>query len=119
MIKSYIWSFGARFSHIVLIFSFIISYILSEFDSLLYFHAAFGVVFGVAVIFRIVWGFIETKYSKFSDFKFSGLGGYFLSFFGKKEKFIGHNPASSIAIIIMLSLGFVCVISGIILYGID
>ncbi|CUU87943.1 DUF4405 domain-containing protein [Campylobacter hyointestinalis subsp. hyointestinalis] len=119
MIKSYIWSFGARFSHIVLIFSFIISYILSEFDSLLYFHAAFGVVFGVAVIFRIVWGFIGTKHSKFSDFKFYGLMAYFRSFFGKKEKFIGHNPASSIAIIIMLSLGFVCAVSGLMLYAID
>ncbi len=119
MIKSYIWSFGARFSHIALIFSFIISYILSEFDSLLYFHAAFGVVFGVAVIFRIVWGFIGTKHSKFSDFKFHGLMAYFHPFFGKKEKFIGHNPASSIAIIIMLSLGFVCAVSGLMLYAID
>ncbi len=119
VIKSYIYSFAARFSHIALILGLAISYLLSEFDGLLYFHAAFGVIFGVAIIFRIIWGFIGTKYSKFSDFKFSGLGGYFLSFFSKKEKFIGHNPASSIAIIIMLSLGFICVISGLMLYGID
>ena len=91
----------------------------SEFDDLVYFHAAFGVIFGVAIVFRIVWGFIGTKYSKFSDFKFQGLISYFGSFLGKKERFIGHNTASSIASIIILALGFVCVLSGLVLYGVD
>lgn len=119
VIKSYIWSFAARFSHLALILSFALAYVFSEFDDLVYFHAAFGVIFGVAIVFRIVWGFVGTKYSKFSDFKFQGLISYFGSFLGKKERFIGHNPASSIAIIMILALGFVCVLSGLVLYGLD
>ena len=119
MIKSYIWSFATRFSHLALILSFVLAYVFSKFDDLIYFHAAFGVIFGAAVVFRIVWGFIGTKYSKFSDFKFKGLISYFGSFLGKKERFIGHNPASSIAITIILAIGFVCVLSGLVLYGVD
>lgn len=119
MIKSYIWSFATRFSHLALILSFVLAYVFSKFDDLIYFHAAFGVIFGAAVVFRIVWGFIGTKYSKFSDFKFKGLISYFGSLLGKKERFIGHNPASSIAITIILAIGFVCVLSGLVLYGVD
>lgn len=119
VIKSYIWGRGVRFSHFWLILSFAGAYIFSDIKNGLYLHASFGALFGVALIFRIVWGFIGTKFSKFSDFDFRDLFGYFTSFFGQKKRYLGHNPASSIAIILMLILGLACTFSGLVLYGID
>lgn len=33
----------------------------------------FGLLFGVLVILRIIWGFVGTKYSGFKDFELKGL----------------------------------------------
>lgn len=119
VIKSYIWGFGLRFSHLWLILTFIFAYILSDMKGALYWHIVFGALFALALVFRIIWGFIGTKYSKFSDFNFSDLFGYFASFFGQKKRYLGHNPASCAVIILMLILGLVCAGSGLILYGIN
>ncbi|GEM_PF-271251 len=119
MKKIYVWSFAARFSHVVMAVALALAYITSDFDRLLYFHAVLGVVFGVAVAMRLVWGFVGTVHSRFCDFKFGGVAEYFLSFFGKKQRFLGHNPASCVAIVLMLLLGVVCAVSGLALYGVD
>ncbi|WP_163280201.1 cytochrome b/b6 domain-containing protein [Campylobacter fetus] len=119
MTKSYIWSFGSRFCHIALIVSFALSYILIEIGASLYYHAVFGVVFGVAIAFRVIWGFIGTKYSKFSDFKFKGIMEYLLPTHTQEKHYTGHNPASSIAAVVIMVLGAIVLVSGLMMYGLS
>jgi len=121
MTKSYIWTFVTRFAHILLMLTFAISYILGDFERLLPLHVAFGLTLGVLLFFRIIWGFIGPKYSKFSDFNFSfeDLKEYLLSPFSKTKEYIGHNPASSYAIVGMFVVGFLTIVSGLLVYGIQ
>ena len=119
MNKSYIWGFGSRFCHITLIISFILSYLFIETETSLYYHAVFGIVFGVAIAFRVIWGFIGTKYSKFNDFKFKGIMEYLLPTYSQKKHYTGHNPASSIAAVVIMVLGTIVLVSGLMMYGLS
>ncbi|MDD6055324.1 MAG: cytochrome b/b6 domain-containing protein [Helicobacteraceae bacterium] len=108
--KSYIWSFVNRFLHIILIVTFFGAFLLE--DANVYLHSSLGIIFGVAVLMRIVWGVFGSRYSKLWDLKISGIFAYFVSILGEKKRYVGHNPASSLAIILMLILGVMLVISG-------
>ncbi len=113
VIKSYIWTFTNRFLHFVLILSFALSYLFAKLEGFLSLHFFFGILFGVAVLLRIIWGFVGTKYSRFCDFEWRGVFDYFKSILThKSHHFIGHNPASSIAIVLMLILGLFTVFCG-------
>lgn len=119
--KSFIWPFINRLSHILLILFFALAYILSGFDKLIKYHGAFGLLVGVIFFFRFFWGYIGPKYSKFKDFdfSFSHLKEYMFSVIWKKKEYIGHNPASSFAIIAMMVFTVLALLSGLIAYGID
>ena len=121
MTKSYIWPFVNRFAHILLMLFFAASYILGDFDKLLSYHVAFGLALGVVFLFRTIWGFIGPKYSRFSDFNFSinDLKSYLLTPFSKTKEYIGHNPASSYAIVFMIIVAFLTIITGLLAYGIQ
>ncbi|MDE7217162.1 MAG: cytochrome b/b6 domain-containing protein, partial [Helicobacter sp.] len=116
MIRSYIWSFFNRFVHVVMIISFTLAYCLEDFLPI---HIFFGTLFGAAVVLRIVWGFVGTRHSRFADFPYRGVLGYLASVFGAKRRFVGHNPASSWAIVLMLFLGICTAISGMLEAGIS
>lgn len=116
VIESYIWSFFNRFVHVVMIVSFALAYCVQDFLPI---HIFFGTLFGAAVVLRIVWGFVGTKHSRFADFPYRGVLGYLASVFGAKRRFVGHNPASSWAILLMLFLGICTAISGMLEAGIS
>lgn len=115
MIRSYIWSFFNRFLHVVLIISFALAYCIKDFLPI---HIFFGALFAVAIVLRIVWGFVGTKHSRFADFPYRGVLGYLASVVGAKRRFVGHNPASSWAILLMLFLGICTALSGMLEAGI-
>lgn len=117
MTKSYIWGFINRFGHLALILSFSFAYFLVDFDSVFYYHAVAGVMFLALLLLRVIWGFVGTKHSRFKDFHYKGVFAYLLSILGKKQRFISHNPASSIAIIAMILLGIATSITGLLALG--
>lgn len=117
VIKSYIWTFVNRFLHYFLIASFSLSFLCIYFDTLIYFHFIFGILFGAGVLLRIIWGFVGTKYSRFWDFNFRGILEYLLSILGEKKHYIGHNPASSIAIVLIFMFGSITILSGMLTIG--
>lgn len=117
MTKSYIYPLANRLTHGVMALSLLLAYALVDFDRIFYYHGVFGVVFFLAIIFRILWGMFGSKYSRFSDFHFKGLKSYLFSVFGEKKSYIAHNPASSIAIVLMLILGVLTCLSGLVLWG--
>jgi len=119
MTKTYIWSLFTRLFHILIIISVGVAYIVSDFDNLISYHVAFGYMVGVLFLFRIAWGFMDVKYSRFKDFNFNikELFEYMTNVFGTKKEYIGHNPASSWAIVAMIILAILAVISGTVVYG--
>lgn len=119
MTRSYIWSLPTRLFHILLITFVGAVFIVADFENLLSYHVAVGFTIGVLFIFRIGWGFLDIKYSKFEDFNFKlkDLQEYMLNVLGNKKEYIGHNPASSWAIIAMIILGLISVFTGMVVYG--
>lgn len=117
MTKSYIWGFINRFGHLALILCFGFAYFLVDFDSIFYYHGVFGVMFLALLLLRVIWGFIGTKHSRFQDFHYKGVIAYLCSILGKKQRFISHNPASSLAIIGMIVLGILTSLTGVIALG--
>ncbi|NOX15889.1 MAG: cytochrome B [Epsilonproteobacteria bacterium] len=128
MNKSYIWPLTNRISHVLLIIFLATSYLLGDYKKLLDYHIAFGVALGVTFAFRFIWGYIGPQYSRFEDFDFSisNLKEYMLTVVsyifhvGKKSKeYIGHNPASSYAIVAMIVLTFLAIFTGFLAQGIE
>ena len=119
MTKSYVWSLFTRLFHVLLIVGIGFLFLFSEFDNLLSYHAVVGYTVGALLLFRIIWGFMDVKYSKFKDFNFNlrDLKEYMFNIFGEKKEYVGHNPASSWAIVAMIVLGVLSVFSGIVVYG--
>jgi len=120
MTKSYIWPLFNRASHILMILFFAACYLLADDDYISY-HVAFGLSFGVVILFRVIWGYLGPKHSKFKDFNFkvADLKEYLLSPFSKTKEYLGHNPASSYAIIAMIILAMLSILSGLLYYGIE
>ena len=117
VIKSYIWTFVNRFLHYFLILTFALSYFSADINALFAVHIVCGVLFGAGVILRVLWGFVGTKHSRFRDFQYRGILEYLASILGEKKHYIGHIPASSVAIILIFVLGFLVVLSGLLQYG--
>ncbi len=119
MTKVYTWSLFTRLFHMLLVTAVAIVYVISEEENLLSYHVAFGYFIGLLFIYRIIWGFMDVKYSKFRDFNFDlkELFSYMLNVLGDKKEYIGHNPASSWAVVAMIVLGLLSVVSGVIVYG--
>ena len=77
-------------------------------DSVPYaYHMISGIIMVSMVLLRIVWGFAGSKTAKFSSFRLnpSELFSYItLIVSSKSKRYLGHNPASSYAAILMMVL---------------
>lgn len=121
MTKSYIWPLVNRVSHVLLVVFLATAYLLGDADNLMEYHVAFGFALGVVFLFRTLWGFIGPKYSRFKDFNFSisELKDYMLAMFSKNKEHVGHNPASSFAIVAMIVFTFLSIVSGVLAQGVE
>ena len=93
-----------RLFHWFLFLSLVCAYILGEEEELLNFHAAFGYMAVILLLFRIVYGFAGPRYSRFRDFpvKISTIKLYFTNIKNGKQNFAGHNPASAVIMLAIL-----------------
>ena len=117
VIKSYVFPFFNRLLHLLFIACFALAYVLASTQKGFVSHAVLGVLFGALVVFRLVWGFVGARFSRFADFHFSGVWGYLRSVFSGKKPFTAHNPASSWAVVLIFALGILSTLSGLLLWG--
>ena len=88
-------------------------------------HVLVGYVFVTNLVVRIVWGFIGSKYSRWSSLlpgkNFSQeLKSYQASLkTGQAQTFIGHNPKGRISVIVLLLMLVVMMVTGLIRAGTD
>lgn len=120
MKKVLVWDIPTRIGHWLLAIAFILSFLTGDGEEQRLLHVAAGYAVGGILVFRILWGMAGTRYARFASFLFSPrdvvayLGGLLK---GKPNHWLGHNPAGSYAIYILISLGLATVASGFAVYA--
>ncbi len=110
-----VWDLPVRLFHWLLVLSFAGAWLTAESERYRDFHVMLGYSLLGLIAFRLVWGFLGTRYARFSEFVRSPLAAarYMKSLIsGKAEHYTGHNPAGAIAIVLLLLLGIASGISG-------
>jgi len=98
-----VWDLPLRFFHWSLVVAMSLSYTSGMLGgSYLYWHVHSGVVVLALVMFRVQWGFVGSKYSRFSSF-FPTIRDLRLYRSGL-WKGVGHNPLAGLWIVLMLAL---------------
>lgn len=114
IMKTYIWSIPTRLFHWLLATGLVAAYFLGEEEELLNIHSSIGYSIGILIIFRIIWGMIGPRYSRFRDFpiRLNSLRSFFMDMKKSKSGHNGHNPAASIVMIGIILTALLIVISG-------
>jgi len=109
-----VWDPFVRLFHWSLVAAYAVSYLTQEQEYEL--HVAAGYAVAGLVVFRVVWGFVGPRRSRFSDFV-QGPGrvfGYLISLLrGNAVRHIGHNPAGGAMIVAQLVLLVAISVSGV------
>jgi cytochrome b len=85
----------------------IIALLLGDDSPLFPFHAIIGLVLVFLVVFRVIWGFIGSRYARFSSLAHSprALATYVgTAIIGKSKRYVGANPGSAYAALAMMLL---------------
>jgi len=115
-----VWDPIVRIGHWTLVIAFFTAYITE--DDFLTQHVYAGYVVGVVICLRIAWGFVGTKYARFSNFVRSpaATGQYMGDLMASRAKrYLGHNPAGGAMIVALLFSLAGTVSSGLMLYAIE
>ncbi|OIQ00652.1 MAG: hypothetical protein AUK35_02035 [Zetaproteobacteria bacterium CG2_30_46_52] len=118
--KELVWDLFVRFFHWSLVASFTVAYLAAEYgyDDV---HEWLGYFLLLLVVARIVWGFIGTKYARFSSFVFP-ISTYIANIKSiltgnHKEHYYGHAPVAGLMVFVLISSLVVMGISGLVLLG--
>jgi cytochrome b len=115
-----VWDLPVRVFHWLTVFCFAGAYLSAESDDWRLLHVTLGYTMGGLVLFRILWGFIGTRYARFSDFVHgpARVRSYLraLAHRDAEQHYVGHNPAGALAIVALLALALAVTASGWALY---
>ena len=114
-----VWDIAIRVFHWTLFVCYAIAFISSE--NILKLHVIFGYSVLYLVLFRILYGFVGTKYARFSDFLCppAQIADYLKGLLiGRPKHYVGHNPAGGWMIVILLLSLLVLTLTGLKAYGI-
>lgn len=113
--KIRVWDVPVRVSHWLLAGSFAVAYVVAESERLRNVHVIFGYTTVGLIVFRIIWGFVGSRFAQFRSFAFGPAAaiGYLRSLATKQpQHFVGHNPAGSYAIYAILLMGLATGVTG-------
>ncbi|MEI6660565.1 MAG: cytochrome b/b6 domain-containing protein [Comamonadaceae bacterium] len=113
--KIRVWDAPTRVFHWLLVFSFAGAYLTSESERWSLVHITLGYTLGGLIAFRLIWGFVGTRYARFTSFVKgpSEVLQYAKSMATLKPKhFVGHNPLGAAAIVLLLVSGIAIVVTG-------
>jgi cytochrome b len=118
-IRILVWDVPTRVFHWLLVLSFTVAFLTAESERTRDIHVLSGYILLGLLAFRLLWGFIGTRYARFGSFLFSpGEVVSYLRSLAKRKPvhYAGHNPAGSVAIWLLLALGFASGASGVMVY---
>lgn len=110
-----VWDAPTRVFHWLLVFCFAGAYLTSESERWSLVHITLGYTLGGLIAFRLVWGFVGTRYARFTSFVQgpAAVVRYAKSMAsGKPQHFVGHNPVGAVAIVLLILSGIAIVATG-------
>ncbi|MCR4346650.1 MAG: cytochrome b/b6 domain-containing protein [Sulfuricaulis sp.] len=113
-----VWDPLVRLFHWSLVAAFTIAWLTGDEESRLHELAGYTVI-GLVLI-RIVWGFVGTRYARFSDFVYrpSVILSYIRELtLGKSKRHLGHNPLGGLMVLALLVSLLAAGITGLALEG--
>lgn len=113
--KILVWDLPTRLFHWLMVASFVGAFLTAESERWRDVHVVLGYTLVGLIAFRVIWGFIGTRYARFSSFAFtpSQTFAYVRSLLSAKpQHYVGHNPAGSWVIYGLLVLGVLAGASG-------
>lgn len=114
-----VWDPIVRLGHWTLVIAFSVAYLVEKPLNL---HVFAGYVVAGVVCLRIVWGFVGSAHARFSDFVASprAAWGYLASMRSHEApRYVGHNPAGGLMVVVLLLSLLATACSGLVLYGIE
>lgn len=115
-----VWDIPTRLFHWLLVTSFTAAWLTSESDRWLSVHTFFGYLMLGLLGFRLIWGVVGGHYARFASFMYSpkaGLAYVRQTLAGGAIRHLGHNPAGSQAVFLLLILGLVVCLTGVFTQG--
>lgn len=110
-----VWDLPTRLFHWLLAASFAGAWLTADSERWIAVHLTLGYTFAGLIAFRLVWGFVGSRYARFASFV-TGPGpvarylGSILTF--RPQHHVGHNPAGGWAVLALLALGLATALSG-------
>jgi cytochrome b len=120
MSRILVWDLPTRVFHWLLALSFAGAFVTADSEKLRDVHVVLGYTLLGLIVFRLVWGVVGTRYARFASFAFGprAVLDYLRSLLSlRPQHFLGHNPAGSWAIWLILSLGLISGASGYAVYN--
>lgn len=114
-----VWDVPTRIFHWLLVLSFTGAFLTAESERYRDIHVVLGYTLLGLLAFRLLWGFFGTRYAQFRSFLFKPgeIISYVLSLLkGNSQHYMGHNPAGSVAIWLLLGLGLASGVTGVLLF---
>jgi len=111
-----VWDAPTRVFHWLQALSFGAAYLTAFSERLRNYHVALGFILLGLLVFRLLWGFLGTHYARFRSFLFSPreIVAYLLSMTkGRPVHYLGHNPAGSVSVWMLLALGLFIGVTGV------
>ena len=115
-----VWDLPLRIFHWLLVVAFFVAFFTE--DELLTVHVWAGYLVGGLLVFRLVWGFSGGQYARFSNFLCSPVQSiaYIKDLINSQAKrYIGHNPAGSAMIVLLILSLLMTFVTGLTVYGAD
>lgn len=115
-----VWDVPTRVFHWLLAGSFAGAFLTAESETWRDVHVLLGYTVVGLIGFRLLWGFVGTRYARFRSFAFgpSTTIAYLKSLLsGAPRHYLGHNPAGSWVIYGLLALGLVSGVTGYAVYN--
>lgn len=113
--RTLVWDAPVRVFHWSLALAFLVAWLSAESERWQLVHVTAGYTVAGLVAFRLLWGFVGTRYARFASFV-RGPGTawrYLKSLAGPHpEHHTGHNPAGGFAVLALLGLGLATAAAG-------
>jgi cytochrome b len=114
-----VWDVPTRAFHWLLVISFAGAFMTAESERYRDIHVVLGYTLLGLIAFRLLWGFFGSRYAQFRSFLFKPgeIVAYVTSMFKAKQiHYLGHNPAGSVSVYLLLALGIATAVTGVVVF---